>query len=154
MGRPVRPASEPSREAVARLPWLRGRLLSWFARDGRPFPWREQGRTPYEVVVAELLLQRTTAAGVAWAYSGFVERYPSRDTLAHAPPDGLEEALRQLGLWRQKALAFQRLAQAIEADGALFPARAKNWNACRASAPTWRARCWSSCTGKLNHSST
>jgi len=36
-------------------------LLSWFARDGRSFPWREPGRTPYEVVVAEILLQRTTA---------------------------------------------------------------------------------------------
>jgi A/G-specific adenine glycosylase len=100
---------------------LRRRLLSWFARDGRSFPWREQGRTPYEVVVAEILLQRTTAAGVERAYSGFVERYPSWDTLAHAPLDGLEEVLRPLGLWRQKALAFQRLAQAIEADGGLVP---------------------------------
>jgi len=43
MGRPVRPASEPSREAVARLPWLRGRLLSWFAR-GSPLPLARAGQ--------------------------------------------------------------------------------------------------------------
>jgi A/G-specific adenine glycosylase len=55
------------------MPWVRKRLLSWFARDGRSFPWREPGRTPYEVVVAEILLQRTTTAGVARVYSGFIE---------------------------------------------------------------------------------
>jgi A/G-specific adenine glycosylase len=73
------------------------------------------------VIVAEILLQRTTATGVARAYSGFVERYPSWDTLAHAPLDGLEKVLRPIGLWRQKALAFQQLAQSIEANGGVVP---------------------------------
>jgi A/G-specific adenine glycosylase len=73
------------------------------------------------VVVAEILLQRTTAAGVARAYPGFIERYPSWDILAHAHLNGLEEALRPLGLWRQKALAFQQLAQSIEANGGVVP---------------------------------
>jgi A/G-specific adenine glycosylase len=104
-----------------RLHWVRGRLLGWFARDGRSFPWRDPGRTPYEVVVAEVLLQRTTAAAVAQAYAGFLERYPSWDTLAHAPLDGLEAVLRPLGLWRQKALAFQQLARSLEAQGGILP---------------------------------
>src|SRR5712691_1264230 len=99
VGQPVRAPYEISPESVKRISWLRRRLLSWFARNGRSFPWREQGRVPYEVVVAEILLQRTTAAGVARAYSGFVERYPSWDTLAHAPLNNLEAALRPLGLW-------------------------------------------------------
>ena len=64
---------ELASEAVDRIPWLRRRLLSWFEQSGRSFPWREPGRTPYEVVVAEILLQRTTAAGVARVYSGFIE---------------------------------------------------------------------------------
>jgi A/G-specific adenine glycosylase len=68
-----------------------------------------------------MLLQRTTAGGVARAYDGFVERHPSWVALAHAPLDGLEEALRPLGLWRQKVLAFQRLAQTIEANGGVVP---------------------------------
>jgi len=103
------------------LSWLRRRLLSWFARNGRSFPWREPGREPYEVVVAEILLKRTTETGVARAYSGFVDRYPSWASLAHAPPEGLENALKPLGLWRQKAFAFQRLAQLIEVNGGVVP---------------------------------
>src|SRR5438876_9953729 len=109
VGRPIRAPHEISPEAAKCISWLRRRLLSWFARNGRSFPWREPGRTPYEVVVAEILLQRTTAAGVARAYSRFVERYPSWVALAQAPLNGLENALRPLGLWRHMALAFQHL---------------------------------------------
>ena len=114
------PCELPS-EAVERIPWLRRRLLSWFKRNGRSFPWRDPERTPYEVVVAEILLQRTTAAGVAGTYAGFLERYPSWEALAQAPREGLENALRPLGLWRQKALAFQQLAQSIEERGGIVP---------------------------------
>src|SRR6266852_2507706 len=52
---------------------------------------------------------------------GCFARYPSWDSLAHAPLDGLETALRPLGLWRQKALAFQQLARSIEAHGGVLP---------------------------------
>src|SRR5438874_119643 len=114
VGRPVRAPHEISPKAVKRISWLRRLLLCWFARNGRSFPWREPGRTPYEVVVAEILLQRTTAAGVARAYIGFLKRYPSWIDLAQSPLVDLENALRPLGLWRQKALAFQRLALTIE----------------------------------------
>ena len=121
MGQPVRVPYEISSETIQRISWLRRRLLCWFARNGRSFPWREPGRTPYEVVVAEILLQRTTAAGVARAYSGFLKRYPSWITLAHATLLDLENTLRPLGLWRQKALAFQHLAQSIETNGGIIP---------------------------------
>jgi A/G-specific adenine glycosylase len=113
VGQPVRAPYEISPEAVKRISWLRRRLLSWFARNGRSFPWREPGRVPYEVVVAEILPQRTTAAGVARAYAGFVDRYPSWASLEQMPLEDLENALRPLGLWRRKALAFQQLALSI-----------------------------------------
>ena len=73
MGQPTRATSELALDVGKLMPWVRKRLLSWFARDGCSFPWREPGRTPYEVVVAEILLQRTTTAGVARVYSGFIE---------------------------------------------------------------------------------
>jgi len=121
MRRPGYTPSELPLWAVERIPWLRRRLLSWFKQSGRSFPWRDPERTPYEVVVAEILLQRTTAVGVARVYAGFVERYPSWDALAQAPLEGLENAIRPLGLWRQKGLAFKHLAQSIEEYGGLVP---------------------------------
>lgn len=121
MGQFWEAACELAPEEADRIPWLRRRLLAWFLRSGRSFPWREPDRAPYEVVVAEILLQRTTAAGVARAYPGFVDRYPSWASLAQASPEELENALRPLGLWRQKALAFQQLALAIEGRGGVVP---------------------------------
>jgi A/G-specific adenine glycosylase len=118
---PVRAPHEISPEVVKRISSLRRRLLCWFPAYGRSFPWRESGRTPYEVVVAEILLQRTTAPGVARAYIEFLKRYPSWIALAQSPLVDLENALRPLGLWRQKALAFQQLALTIEMNGGIVP---------------------------------
>ncbi len=135
MGEQARAACELSPEAIARIHWLRRRLLPWFARYGRTFPWREPGTTPYQVIVAEILLQRTTAAAVARAYSGFVERYPSWAALAQANLNDLENALRPLGIWRRKALAFQRLALAIEANGGVVPRTRKELERLRGIGP-------------------
>jgi A/G-specific adenine glycosylase len=112
---PVRAPYGISPEVAKRISWMRRRLLCRFAHNGRSFPWREPGKTPYEVVVAEILLQRTTAAAVARAYSGFLKRYPSWTDLAQSPLEELENALKPLGLWRRKAQAFQHLAQSFEA---------------------------------------
>jgi A/G-specific adenine glycosylase len=132
---PVHAPYEISPEAAQRISWLRRRLLCWFARNGRSFPWREAGRTPYEVVVAEILLQRTTAAGVARTYAGFVERFPSWVALAQSPLEELENALRPLGLWRQKALAFQQLARSIEMNGGVVPRTRKELERLRGIGP-------------------
>ncbi len=122
---PVRAPYEISPEAAKRISWLRRRLLCWFERNGRSFPWRESGRTPYEVVVAEILLQRTTAVAVARAYTGFLKRYPSWFSLAQSPMVDLENTLRPLGLWRQKAQVFQQLALTIELHGGVVPCTRK-----------------------------
>ncbi len=107
--------------AAAHVDWLRGELLSWFERFGRCFPWREPGRSAYGVTVAEILLQRTTAAQVAQVYPAFLERYPAWDSLARATPAELEDELRPLGLWRQKARALRRLARILEERNGLVP---------------------------------
>ncbi len=55
------------------------------------------------------------------AYPGFVDRYPSWASLEQAPLEDLENVLRPLGLWRQKALAFRHLARSIEGRGGVVP---------------------------------
>jgi A/G-specific adenine glycosylase len=109
-------------EIVTRIPWFRERLLAWFHSQGRSFPWREQGKTAYEILVAEILLQRTTAGKVAQAYNAFLARYPSWSALVQASSEELQESLKPLGLWLQKAQVFQSLAAAVEAQDSSLPA--------------------------------
>ena len=46
MRQPIHVPYEISPEVTKRISWLRRRLLRWFARNGRSFPWRESGRSP------------------------------------------------------------------------------------------------------------
>jgi A/G-specific adenine glycosylase len=71
--------------------------------------------------VAEILLQRTTAAKVARAFPGFISRYPTWEAMADAPLAELQGALRPLGLWRQKARALLDLANVVEKRGGELP---------------------------------
>jgi A/G-specific adenine glycosylase len=61
---------------ATKVRWFRRRLKAWAEPNFRDFPWR---RTcdPYAILVAELLLQKTTAATVAPVYQEFVRRYPT-----------------------------------------------------------------------------
>jgi A/G-specific adenine glycosylase len=110
-----------SQEMLQRVVWLRERLLCWFEHHRRPFPWREPGRTPYEFAIAEILLQRTTAAGVARAFPSIIARYPTGEIMAAASLAELQEALQPLGLWRQKARAILELANVVEQRGGELP---------------------------------
>jgi A/G-specific adenine glycosylase len=107
---------------TSQVQWFRKELSTWFRMEGRSFPWREKGRTSYEVLVAEILLQRTTAAKVAQAYNDFLKRYPSWSSLADTNLEDLQDYLKPLGLWGQKAQVFQSLARSIEKLGGSLPA--------------------------------
>lgn len=104
-----------------RIPWFRQRLLLWSKSNLRLFPWREQGRTPYELVVAELLLQRTRAAAVARMYPPFLERFPSWRVLAEATEDDVRPFLRELGLSTVRTATLLRVARTIQAKGGKVP---------------------------------
>ncbi len=117
----ILPEFDLDHEVVSRIPWFREELLAWFRLQGRNFPWREPRRTAYEILIAEILLQRTTAAKVAQAYNAFLKRYPSWNSLANTSLEDLQEHLKPLGLWLQKSLVFRSLAKTIEERGNEIP---------------------------------
>ncbi|MEG4323157.1 MULTISPECIES: A/G-specific adenine glycosylase [unclassified Microcoleus] len=83
---------------AAKIRWFRRHLKAWGQQNFRDFPWR---RTcdPYAILVAELLLQKTTAATVAPVYQEFVRRYPTVEDLAAAPVEEVASLLQPLGLF-------------------------------------------------------
>ncbi len=86
------------------------RLLAWGRANERKFDWRDPERSPYEVLVAEMLLKRTTSTAAARVYPIFLEKFPTISAVAEAPAPYLEDALRSVGLYKQRALGFQQLA--------------------------------------------
>ncbi|GAI04625.1 unnamed protein product, partial [marine sediment metagenome] len=89
------------------------RLLKWYRGNRRSFPWREASRTPYEVLVAELMLQRTIAIKVGGVYETFLEKYPTPAALATASVAEMMGDIETLGLHAVRAKRFKELGRKI-----------------------------------------
>jgi A/G-specific adenine glycosylase len=76
---------------------FRAAMVRWHEQHARSFPWRES-RDPYQVLIGELLLQRTRADNVADVYVEFLKRWPTPEALAAARVRSIESVVRSLGL--------------------------------------------------------
>jgi A/G-specific adenine glycosylase len=68
------PGDCPKFDAPAIRRWRR-RLLSWYDRNRRDLPWR-QDRDPYRVWLSEIMLQQTRASAVLEHYRRFLRDFP------------------------------------------------------------------------------
>jgi A/G-specific adenine glycosylase len=100
---------------------FRRALLGWYAKNGRNFPWRRKSASKYEIIVAEVLLQRTRAETVAGFYRDFIKEFPSWKKLAGANEKDLAIFLRPIGLWRRRSASLSALAQVISRRNGRFP---------------------------------
>lgn len=86
---------------LADLEVISARLCAFPKRE---FPWRNTSDA-YELLVAELLLQRTRPDYVVDAYEAVLFRYPSPKELASASDKDLADLTRQLGFhWRAERI--------------------------------------------------
>lgn len=77
--------------------WFQDHIKEWYANFGRDFSWRDEGRSVYEIVIAEILLWRTNATNVAKIYDSFIKRYPGWEELSRETEEELREFLKPLG---------------------------------------------------------
>ena len=112
---------ELQHELKEKVTWFRRRLRTWFKKNHRNFPWRESTRTPYEVLIAEIMLRRTKAGTVAQFYPAFLKKYPDFAHLAKASTKMLQKIIKPLGLWRQKAPVFLAVAKAVTGNNGQLP---------------------------------
>jgi A/G-specific adenine glycosylase len=71
-------------------------VLAWYDRHGRELPWRETS-DPYHILVSEIMLQQTQVDRVLPKYREWLDKYPSFEVLADAPPDEVRETWYPLG---------------------------------------------------------
>ena len=90
---------------------VRRALSVWAAHHLRGFPWREDGTSVYEVLIAEVLLKRTTARAAARVFVDFTVRFPDLQSIVMAPLECLEDILGPVGLYRQRAKGLKEMAR-------------------------------------------
>lgn len=84
-------------------------ILTWSNYNLRDYPWRHNKKNPYAVLVAELLLKRTTATAAAKTYPIFLKKYQKLHHLAKATEEELTQDLMPVGLYRQRAKAISKM---------------------------------------------
>lgn len=93
---------------------IQERLLDWYDRHGRKYlPWRRDDVSPFQKLVAEILLQKTRAENILSVYSEFVRKYPDPQSLAKENEEKLAKLLKPLGLYRNRAKNLLKLAKAL-----------------------------------------
>ena len=98
-----------------------GNCSAGSSSTGGPFPGASRGDQLTGLPKLEILLQRTTAAGVARAFPGLIARYPTWEVMARTSLEELQALLHPLGLWRQKAQVLINLANMVEKCGGELP---------------------------------
>ena len=74
-------------------------VIGWYERYGRhELPWRAADASPYEVLVAEVMLQKTSAEQVLGVFEAFIEQYPDPAALADASEEEIDREIQELGL--------------------------------------------------------
>lgn len=88
---------------------FRSRLLAWYRRNARTFPWRTNP-TLYRTLVAEFMLQQTRADQALPYYRKFLKTLPTMRKLSEARPQTVLKLWEGLGYYR-RANQLQRTAR-------------------------------------------
>ncbi|NNM34930.1 MAG: A/G-specific adenine glycosylase [Gemmatimonadetes bacterium] len=106
MRRDVRSTAEDERDGI-----IRSALLDHFDRTARDLPWRTD-RTPYRVLVSEVMLQQTRVETVVPYYHRWLLQFPDLGALARAPVDGVLKMWEGLGYY-SRARNLHRTAREV-----------------------------------------
>ena len=94
----VLPPEERELSGKERLLLASGPLFSWYRREKRDLPWREN-RDPYRIWISEIMLQQTRVEAVKPYFFRFFEHFPRISDLAAAPEEELLKCWEGLGYY-------------------------------------------------------
>ena len=94
-------------------------LLKWYAKAGRPLPWRTT-RNPYRILVSEVMSQQTQIERVIPFYLRFMELFPDEKALAAASTEAIHRAWKGLG-YPSRVERLRAACQVVLARGGVWP---------------------------------
>jgi len=103
---------------------FRRKLLSWYDKNRRDLPWRED-RDPYRVWLSEIMLQQTRVAAVIEHYQRFLQKFPTVKKLAAARKASVLAVWSGLGYYRRARMLHAAAKQIMHEHRGQFPPTAE-----------------------------
>ena len=94
---------------------VRERILDWYKENKRDFPWRKS-KSLFQILITEILLQKTIALNVKNIYNDFFTKYPGFSEINNADLTKLQSDIKSLGLSNKRAKILKDLSKMIITD--------------------------------------
>ena len=94
---------------------IKNQINEWYKINGRNFPWRET-KNHFHILVAEMLLRRTTAVAVSRIFHDFISHYDTPERLALSRISTITKQVTSLGLQVLRAQHLKQTASLIVKD--------------------------------------
>jgi A/G-specific adenine glycosylase len=100
---------------------LHSAVLDWYDRNARDLPWRRPDRSPWGVLVSEVMLQQTPVVRVLPAWDRWMERWPRPADLAAEAPGEAIRMWERLGYPRRALRLHAAAVAVVERHGGEVP---------------------------------
>ncbi|MFX0069694.1 MAG: endonuclease III domain-containing protein [Candidatus Hermodarchaeota archaeon] len=94
---------------------IREKLLKWSEANDPKYPWRKT-KNLFEILITEILLQKTIASNVSNLYRQFFQKYDSFEKIFNSDIDELQQDIKSLGLSNKRAKILKNLSNLVVKD--------------------------------------
>ena len=102
------------------IPKFQEDLITWFEKEQRVLPWREN-QDPYRVWVSEIMLQQTKVDTVIPYYLRFMDKFPTLQALAEADEQEVLKAWEGLGYYSRARNLQTAVREVVDVYNAKVP---------------------------------
>ena len=104
----------------SRIRYYHKKILTWFNKNSRNFPWRTTN-DPYKILISEILLQKTNSRTVGIVYESFIKKYPTPVHVAISSKGKVSKIVSTLGLYYRAERIFEICRSLVEDHGGEIP---------------------------------
>ena len=91
---------------------IRNKILDWYNENKRDYPWRKS-KNLYQILITEILLQKTIAINVSNMYNDFFTKYKGFTDIFKADISQLQSDIEILGLSNKRAKILKDLSAMV-----------------------------------------
>jgi len=91
---------------------IQDKILDWYNTNKENYPWRSS-QSPFQILITEILLQKTIALNVSNLFLKFFEKYSEFSKIYESNVEELQEDIKSLGLSNKRAKILKDLSELV-----------------------------------------